>query len=166
MKKLIVLLILALPVLGYCQTGSALPYSASYSSKFKISESNKYIGIVLSAWKAFENDKLEANSPWIADTVNAEMADGTKLKGKADFYNAIKQYRSSITDLKVDMPAFMGVKSIDKNEEIVLLWASETYTQNGQKTTEDLHQVWIFNKAGQVAFFKDFSGNNMKPMAK
>jgi hypothetical protein len=159
MKKLIVLLILILPIAGYCQTNNALPYVAHYSSNFKISQSNKYVEMVLSATKAFEDNKLDVISPWVADTINVEMADGSKFKGKQNFIQAGKKIRSTMSTIKVELDAFMGVQSVDRGEEIVLLWMTNTATMKGQKGTMGIHQVWIFNKAGKLAFFKDFMDN-------
>jgi hypothetical protein len=159
MKKFLGLLILILPIAGFCQANKALPYVANYSSNFKISESNKYVALVLNATKAFEDNNFDGISSWVADTINVEMADGSKIKGKQNFINAGKQIRGEMSELKVTLDAFMGVHSVDRGEEIVLLWLTNTATIKGQKASLGIHQVWIFNKAGQLAFFKDFIDN-------
>lgn len=155
MKKLIVLLVLVTPFIAF---GQSMPYTATFSSNFKID--SKYVEKVLNAWKSFEDNKLDPADPVIADTIHAEMADGSKINGKQAFFDAVKQLRSSISDLKVSMDAYMGVKSVDKNADFVLIWAVNSFTRDGQKIVQDIHQVWGFNKAGQVDFFKDFSGGN------
>jgi hypothetical protein len=133
-----------------------MPYKASYSSNFKMGDA-KHVSIVMRAWKIFEENKLDENNPILADTISLELSDGRKVKGRHDFYNTIKQIRDGATDLKVSMVAFMGVKPLDRDGDVVLIWLTESYTtKDGQKGTMDIHQVWGFNKAGKVDFLKTF----------
>ncbi len=117
----------------------------------------KYSAIVLNAWKAYDDNTLDSSNDFIADTLSATLADGTVLKGKDSFISAIKSFRSGFASAKSEVVAYMSVKSIDKGDDIVFIWGTETDTRSDGGTQKtDLQEVWAFNKDGKVSFFKQF----------
>jgi SnoaL-like domain len=139
-----------------------MPYTAMYSSQFQMGNS-KYSRMVLNAWKAYDDNMLDNIAGTIADTVTAELPDGTVLKGRENFLNALKTYRGGFTAVKDEVVAWVPLKSIDKGDDIVFVWGSETDTKNDGTTQRmDIHEVWAFNKDGKLAFFKQFAAQSPK----
>lgn len=139
-----------------------LPYTALYSSQFQMADP-KYSAIVLNAWKKYDDNMLDATKDFLADTMSATLPDGTVLKGRDSFIQRIKSFRGGFTSAKSEVVAYMSVRSIDKGDNIVFIWGTETDTKSDstlQKT--DLHEVWGFNKDGKVDFFKQFMSQSPK----
>jgi hypothetical protein len=143
---------------------SDMPYTAMYSSKFQMGNS-KFSHIVLNAWKAYDDNMLDNISDAISDTVMAIMPDGSVIKGKEAFLNGLKSYRGGFSSAKSTVDAWVPLKSVDKGDDIVFIWGSETDTKSDNTTQKvDLHEIWAFNKAGKLFFFRQFAGQAPKDM--
>ena len=153
MKKLILAILIALPFAAMSQT-----YTAGYSSKFAMSNSS-YSDKVLTLWKNYENNTLDNNLDLISDTVTMILSNGSTVKGKAENLKGVKEYRGSIKDYKVTVEAWMSVKSLDKGENIVLVWGDENFTdKDGKSVHQRLHEVWVFNKDGKISLMMQYAG--------
>ncbi len=54
--------------------------------------------------------------------------------------------------------AWVPLKSVNRNEDWVAIWGTETDTYaDGKKDIKDLHEIWRFNKDGKVVFMKQFA---------
>jgi hypothetical protein len=52
----------------------------------------------------------------------------------------------------------MPLRSVDKNEDWVALWGTETDTfADGKIQKRDIHEIWRINKDGKVDFMKQFT---------
>jgi hypothetical protein len=148
MKKIFFFILLALPFAAISQTHSG--YTASYSSKFIIANPG-YSEKVLMLWRDFNNNTLDAHLDMFADTVSMTLANGAMIKGKAENLAGAKQFRSSVTDYKSTVDAWVSLKSTDRNENVVCIWGEEEYTdKDGKKVKTSLQEVWGFNKDGKV----------------
>lgn len=144
------------------QTNDNLPYTAMYSSKFQMG-SSKYSRLVLNAWKAYDDNTLDNIANFVADSITATFPDGTVIKGKENFLNGIKAYRSGFSAVKSDVDAWLPVKSLDKGDDLVCIWGRETETKNdGTVQKSDLHEVWAFNKDGKVVYLRQFAAQAPK----
>lgn len=153
MKKLILAILLAFPFLAMSQT-----YTASYSSKFGMADPS-FSEKVLTLWKDYENNTLDSHAELIADTVTMILQQGAVVKGRAENLKGAKDFRASIKDYKVVLEAWMSVKSLDKNENIVLVWGNESFTdKDGKQVKARVHEVWAFNKAGKISLMMQYSG--------
>lgn len=48
-------------------------------------------------------------------------------------------------------------------EDVTMIWGNETATKkDGTIERNQLHEVWVFNKDGQVVFFQQFAGKTPK----
>jgi hypothetical protein len=156
MKKLFLFLFLSVPFMAMSQANSG--YTATYSSKFTIA-SPAYSDKVLTLWKDFENNTLDLHADMLADTVMMSPANGGMIKGKAENLKSVKEYRGSLQNYKVTLDAWLSLKSTDKNENVVCIWAREEYTdKTGKQVKQRTHEVWIFNKEGKVGFILQFAG--------
>src|SRR4051794_34005022 len=99
----------------------------------------------------------------ISDTVTAIMPDGSVLKGRVNFLNGIKAYRSGFTTAKSGVDAWLPIKSTDKGDDLVCIWRNETDTKNDGTTQKvDLHEVWAFNKDGKLIYLRQFAAPSPK----
>jgi len=156
MKKLFMILLLAMPFAAMSQTQSG--YTANYSSNFKMSDA-KYSDEILMLWKDFENNTLDKDIGMFADTVTMVMAQGTPVKGLKDNLAGAKAFRSSVTNYKVSVDAWMSLKSIDRDQNWVAVWGTENYTdKDGKAITQRIHEIWGFNKDGKVSIMMQYLG--------
>ena len=159
MKKLIAATLVAISFACVCHAqGGKMPYTAGYSSKFAMSDP-KYSEKVLTLWKDYENNTLDMHADMLSDTVMMLLADGTMVKGKAQNLAGVKEFRNSIKDLKITLDAWMSVKSQDRNENVVCVWGSESFTdKDGKQISRRVQEVWGFNNAGKVSLMMQYSG--------
>jgi len=159
MKKLILVTLVALLFVGICRAQDAkMPYKAMYSSNFTMADPS-YSEKVLTLWKDYENNTLDNHANLMADTVSILLANGTLVKGRAQNMANVKEYRGSIKNLKITIDAFMSLKSLDKDENVVCVWGNETFTdKDGKEYSQRVHEVWGFNSAGKVSMMLQYSG--------
>jgi hypothetical protein len=150
MRKLIMIICVAVSWagIGHAQTNTL--YKASYSSNFKMAD-QAYADKILTLWKDFENNTLDNHIAWFADTVSMTWSNGTTVKGKADNLAGAKKYRGSISNYKVTIDAWLSLKSVDRDQNVVCVWGTEEFTTaDGKKVKQSLQEVWGFNKDGKV----------------
>ncbi|HTD41690.1 MAG TPA: hypothetical protein VK671_13770 [Mucilaginibacter sp.] len=159
MKKLILATLVALLFAGICLAQDAkMPYKAMYSSNFTMADPS-YSEKVLTLWKDYENNTLDNHINLLADTVSILLADGTLVKGRAQNLAGVKAFRGSIKNVKITIDAFMSVKSLDRDENVVCVWGNETFTdKDGKEVSRRLQEVWGFNSAGKVSLMLQYSG--------
>ncbi|WP_426667608.1 hypothetical protein ACPPVU_16420 [Mucilaginibacter sp. McL0603] len=159
MKKFILATLVALSFAGICraQAGKML-YKADYSSSFTMADPS-YSEKVLTLWKDYENNTLDKHADMISDTVTMLLADGTLVKGKANNMAGVKDFRGSIKNLKVKVDAWMSIKSLDRDENLVCVWGNETFTdKDGKQVSRRMQEVWGFNSAGKVSLMLQYVG--------
>lgn len=138
----------------------AMPYTATYSSKFQIGDP-KYAQIILKLWKDWDDNALDQSVAMFADTVTMYGADGTMLKGKEQNLAEAKKYRGQFTTVKSTIHAFISLKSTDRNENWVAIWGTEEDTgKDGKVTSRELHEVWKFNTDGKIAVMRQFQAQS------
>lgn len=156
MKKLFMMFLLALPFAAMSQTQSM--YTANYSSNFKMSDA-KYSEKILTLWKDFENNTLDKHIDLISDTVTMVMAQGGTVKGKADNLAGVKAFRGSVTNFKASVDAWMSLKSVDRDQNWVAIWGTESFTdKDGKAVTQRIHEIWGFNKDGKISIIMQYAG--------
>jgi hypothetical protein len=138
------------------------PYKATYSSQFAPG-APAHAKTILDMWKAWDDNAFDRVMAHVADTVLQELPDGTVIKGKENFFNAGKQYRDRFATAKSTVEAWMPVKSLDRNEDFVLVWGSEEDTdKDGKVTTTRFHEVWGLNKDGKIIFMRQYASQPVK----
>jgi hypothetical protein len=132
------------------------PYPMTYSAKFKFVDPQKG-KMVLDFSKNFESNTIENSKSIFADNVTIDMP---KLKLKADrdsVLSAFKSYRNSFNSFKTELDVVMSVKSTDKGDDWVLVWAVDEYTdKDNVKHRIKYQQVWLLNKEGKISFMEQF----------
>lgn len=131
------------------------PYTAAYSSNFAIGNP-AHAKMVLDLWKDWEDNAFDRHD-YFADTLVMYLPNGMVVKGKAANLEGAKNYRSSMSSSKATIDAWMPLRSIDKNEDWVAVWGTETNTfPDGKIEKKDVHEIWRINKDGKIDFMKQF----------
>jgi hypothetical protein len=95
-----------------------MPYKATYSFSFVISDSTKNIKAVLQSFKDY-----------FADTVSENFWNGYKFTLKRDsMVKLFQKYRDSLSSSKIEVTAYVGLHSTDKNTDWVCVWYKQTDT--------------------------------------
>ena len=127
------------------------PYTADYSHNFEIG-STKNAQTLLQLYKDWDNNTLDNSKNSFADIDTMIFADGSMFAGTRDsFLTVAKQMRSKMGTVVDSVHAWVPLRSKDKNEDWVLIWANEISTDaQGKRTSNQVHETWRFNKEGQV----------------
>lgn len=132
------------------------PYTAMYSSNFTIGNP-AHSKMLLDVWKDWDDNDFKRHD-YMADTLVMSFPDGTMMKGKQANLDAAMKYRGSMTSAKSTLNAWIPLRSVDKNEDWVALWGSETDTYpDGKVVTRDIHEVWKINPDGKIAWMKQYA---------
>ena len=130
---------------------AALPYTASYSSSFKMGNADYSSIIAQGSWKDWENNTMDNMRSWVADTIVAFQSDNKMIRGVDSLQANWKRGRAGYTKVIDTLNAVMPVYSTDKKENWVLVWATEINTDTKGKTdTVAVMETWRINKDGKA----------------
>ena len=127
-------------------------YKATYSSSFEIGDWKLASNAIQASWKDWETNTFDHLSGFFADTVTALYGDGEVFSGPKDTLIAKwKEYRGKLTNVVDSVHAWVPLYSKDKEENWVLIWATEYSTNDkGVKDSVSLQETWRFNKDGKA----------------
>ena len=139
-------------------------YTPMYSASFSIGDV-KNAETVLALYKSWDSGNLEPLKSSFADSVSFYLAGGDVVAGRRDSAIAAMQaYRNGFTEVKNTVHAVFPVKSADKNENRVCIWATEYMTnKKGKKDSTQLQETWRFDNDGKVNLLYQFSAKAPKP---
>src|SRR5688572_8500453 len=140
------------------------PYVPEYSSKFEIGDQNNALTI-LNLYKDWDNNTLDNSKNSFADTLSLFLADGSMLMGKLDsVIETVKKFRAAMGNVRNVLQAWVPLKSTDKNENWVSVWAKEIKTSAGGKSDSSyLHELWRFNNDSKVDLVYQFEAKIQPP---
>ena len=126
-------------------------YTPSYSTSFVMGDA-KNAEAILAVYKEWDNGNLDPVKPLFADSVSMFTSDGSATMGAKDAaFKQIQDFRNNFSAIKSTVHAVFPVKSADKNEDWVLIWATEVNTDKKGKTDSvRLQETWRFNKEGKI----------------
>jgi len=131
--------------------GVPLSLPASYSSSFEMGNSAYTAMIVQGSWKDWQDNTLDNMKSWLADTVTAYLSNNILIKGVDSLAANWKRGRANYTSIKDNIDAAMAVRSTDKKEDWVLIWATEySIDKTGKKDTTSVMETWRINKDGKA----------------
>jgi hypothetical protein len=132
-------------------------YTPTYSASFEMGD-NKQAETILALWQDFDDGNLEPSKKYFADSVSFYFRDGSSIVGTRDStIGTIQQYRDMYATVKSEVNAVFPVKSIDKNENWVLVWGKEVTTdKKGKSDSSFIQETWRFNKDGKVDLFYQY----------
>ena len=159
MKRLLISLSALLLIFGSMESfaqNMTYPYTANYSSNFKMGNP-AHAKMILELWKDWDDNAFDRHN-YFADTVVMYLSEGNVIKGKDSVVASAKRFRGSMSGATSTIDAWMPLKSVDKNEDWVSVWGTETDTYPDGKTEKrEIHEIWRINKAGKVDFMKQFT---------
>lgn len=139
------------------KSATSLPYVPAYSASFKMGNSEYSAMILKGSWKDWENNTMENMKSWIADTIVALHSDNTMIKGADSLMARWKRGRAKYTSVIDTVEAVIPVYSTDKDENWVLVWATEINTKtDGTKDTSAVMETWRINKDGKADFLLQY----------
>jgi hypothetical protein len=159
MKKSILIFLVSSLVISITASAQNLPYTANYSSNFKIG-SNDLTKMVLQLYKDYEANDFNTHLGWISDTIMVFLPDGTTKRGKNDGVDVFKNARGSVGSSKFTFDAIIPLTSVDRKEDWVALWGNEETTDKANSSgsmKSEFQAIWRVNKDKKVDFIKIFS---------
>ena len=145
------------------QPSAALPYTASYSSSFKMGNPDYSAMIVQGSWKDWETNTMDNMKSWVADTCLIFQSDNTVLRGVDSLQARWKRTRARYTSVIDTLNAVVPLYSTDKNENWVLVWATEINTDTKGKTdTVNIMETWRINKDGKADLMYQYDRQTRK----
>jgi len=139
-------------------------YTPMYSASFSIGDV-KNAETVLALYKSWDSGNLDPLKGSFSDSVTFYLSDGSIVAGRRDSAIASMQaYRNGFSEVKNTVHAVFPVKSADKNENWVCIWATEYMTnKKGKKDSTQLQETWRFDNDGKVNLLYQFSAKAPKP---
>ena len=134
-----------------------MPYTATYSASFVVSDKPKNAQSVLQSYKDWEDNKLSNAPANFADTVAMTYWDGIQFRlGRDSMVRYFQKFRDSLTSSKIEILAVTNLHSVDKNADWVNVWYKQTDTYKTGKVDSAFYQdynnlvngkiVWINSK--------------------
>jgi len=140
-----------------------LPYTASYSSSFKMGNPDYCTMVVQGSWKDWEMNTMDNMKSWVADTVKVFHSDNSMVNGLDSLTARWKRGRAKYSAVATTIDAVMPVYSTDKNENWVLIWATEVDTNlDGKKDTVEVMETWRINKDNKADLLYQYDRANRK----
>jgi len=128
-----------------------LPYPMGYSANFKIGNPAYCAMILKGSWKDWEMNQMDDMKSWVADTIVAMSSNNKITKGVDSLQAKWKRFRADLVSVTDSIDAVISVRSIDKNEDWVLVWAREmSENKAGKKDTVAVMETWRINKDGKA----------------
>lgn len=119
----------------------------------------EYSKIILNAWKAYDENRLDDIVPLFSDGIVARLPDGTIVKGKEKFVDAMKAYRGGFASVVSTVDACTTMQSPSApGRNMTAIWGTEVDTKkDGTTTRVALHELWYFDKDGLVTNFYQYA---------
>jgi hypothetical protein len=113
--------------------------------------------MILEVWKDWDDNAFERHN-YMSDTLVMYLPDGSVTKGLAANLEGAKKYRGGMTSAISTIDSWVPLRSVDKNEDWVAIWGSETDTwADGKVETRQIHEIWRINKDGKIDLMRQFS---------
>jgi hypothetical protein len=140
---------------GISLTNLSMP--VTYSSSFKLGNPNYAATIVQGSWKDWQDNTMDNMKNWIADTIVAFHSDNSMVRGADSLVANWKRGRANYSSVVDSINAVVPLYSTDKNQDWVLVWATEYNTRtDGTIDTAAVMETWRFNKDGKADLLLQF----------
>ncbi len=141
-------------------TGSSsvsYPYSIGYSADFTIGDP-KHVQTVLTLWKDYDNNTLDAHKDAFADSIQFTTAEGSVMRGPRDsVIHALAAYRASLANAIDSVNVVVNLQPKGKEESWVCIWGEEIDTHKDNKVDSIyLQEDWMFDKNGKIARIEQY----------
>jgi hypothetical protein len=141
----------------------AMPMPIAYSSSFEMGDPKYGAMIVQGSWKDWMDNNMDNMKSWIADTIVAYHSDNTMIKGADSLMAVWKRERAKYASSIDTVHAVMSMRSTDKGDNWVLVWATSYDTKlDGSKDTTELQETWRINKDGKADVLYQYDRHKRK----
>ena len=145
------------------KAATALSLPVSYSTSFKMGNADYVPMVVQGSWKDWQDNTMDNMKSWMADTVVIQGSNNEVVTGVDSVTARWKRERLGYTSLVDSIDAAFPVYSTDKNENWVLIWATEYSTDTkGVKDTTAVMETWRINKDGKADLLLQFNRHKRK----
>lgn len=136
------------------------PYVAQYSSDITVPSHPEIAQKVLTVWKMFESNQIDAMKPYWADSITYHDAGGLNFHGSTnDLLNLAKKDIDGLDSLRFDIIVWESQHINDKNEDWVRIWANERrYAPKMKPDTSMIQENWKV-KDGKIVYFDQYKAN-------
>jgi hypothetical protein len=128
---------------------------AGYSSDFAIGDPAQG-DIIIKLWKQFDENKLTEGKDYFADSVTLMFPGYVAKLSRDSMTTMMIAERGMASSMATTIDAIIPVKANDKDESAVCIWGKETSTVKGKEQKREIHEVWIFNKAGKITTLEQY----------
>ena len=141
----------------------AMALPVTYSSSFEMGDPKYSAMIIQGSWKDWMDNNMDNMKSWVADTIVAFHSDNTMIKGADSLIANWKRARAKYTASADSIRGVMSVRSTDKNENWVLVWATAFDTRlDGTKDTTEIQETWRLNKDGKADVLYQYDRDTRK----
>src|SRR5205823_9715463 len=118
---------------------------ASYTSDVTVPGRRDYLKTVLTIWKMFERNDIDAMKPLFADSITYEDASGMRYHGSsAGLLAYAKKDIEGLDSLRFDISRWESVHSNDHNTDWISIWRLERrYSKKGGADTMRMQENWM-----------------------
>jgi hypothetical protein len=133
------------------------PYSPIYTSSYS-GGNPEHAKAALEVCRAYDRGNLLAVRKLFSDSVKMTFSDWEIKGGKDSVLRVWQKRRHTYTYIQTSVYSWMPVHAPDKNEDLVYVWLRQVSTlHSGKILYNALHQVWRFNKKGQIENLQQFN---------
>ena len=135
----------------------AYPYKAAYSSDFSIGDAN-HAKMVLDLYKMWEDNKVDEMKTLLADSVSIDFPDGNKFNDNTadSMINFAKQFRKTLSSVKVMFDGWMPIHVNDTKEDYVLVWSRDYNTDMSGKVDSIRAHAYFLIKNNKIRSWSEF----------
>ena len=143
----------------------AYPYKAAYSSDFSVGDAN-HAKMVLDLYKMWEDNKLDEMKTLLADSVSIDFPDGNKFNDNVvdSMISFAKQFRSSLSSVKVAFDGWMPIHVNDTKEDYVLVWSRDYNTDLSGKVDSTRGHAYFLIKNNKIRSWSEFQQKLTAPL--
>ena len=145
-------------------TAITYAYKPDYSSDFSIGDVN-HAKTVLDLYKMWEDGRVDDFKSVLSDSVSLDFPDGNKFKNNTvdSFINFAKQFRKTLSSVKLTFDAWMPIHANDKKEDFVLVWYREYETDMSGKIDSTRGHAYFQLKNNKISGWSEFDQKLMAP---
>jgi len=135
-------------------------YTALYSSNITAPTNRLNAQKVLTVWKLFESNQIDAMKPYWADSVTYHDASGLNFHGpSSQLLDIARKDISELDSLRFDLITWQSEHVNDRNDDWVRIWARERrYSKNGKADTVLIQENWQI-KNGRIIYFDQYKAS-------
>ncbi len=134
-----------------------LPYTATYSSQFSQDVSDNDLLTVLNSYKSWETGDMAGLRSAYADSLTLTAWHGRVYVGSTDsMFSNWAASRDSLSSVRIEMAAWIKLRSTDKLNDFVNVWYKEVDTyKSGKVDSAEWHDINVVAN-GKIVLYNQY----------